>query len=91
MSFPVRFQSRLREDTVIAWYKNENSTVRRDYIHTEWGEKPFGTTEVRFSNLRRRDSGVYRVVIRNNFEGIPQELRQVDTSFELKVSSESVL
>ena len=85
-TFPVRFQSRLPEDTVIVWYKNEDSVVQRDLIHTVYEEEPFATTALHFANLRRRDAGRYRVAIRNNFEGLPQELRQVETTFELQVT-----
>ena len=80
--------SHLPEDTTgIVWFKYENNVVQQDLIHTVYVEKPFATTEVRFTNLRRNDTGLYLVVIRNSFEGLPLELRHVDTSFELKVKS----
>ena len=86
--FPVQFQSRFQTDTVIVWYKNEDTAVPQDLIQTSYENDLSGRTQVQFQPLRRRDAGVYRVVIENTFQGIPVGLRQTEASFRVQVTGE---
>ncbi|XP_064399608.1 contactin-6-like [Halichondria panicea] len=84
--FTVNFQSRFQSETVIVWYKNQNSAVRKELIRTEYTDEPNAVTELYFSNLRRSDAGLYTVVIQNTFSQLSPELRRVQTSFRLDVT-----
>ena len=86
--FTVNFQSRFQSETVIVWYKNQNSAVRKELIRTEYTDEPNAVTELYFSNLRRSDAGLYTVVIQNTFSQLSPELRRVQTSFRLDVTGQ---
>ena len=86
--FPINFQSRFQSETVIVWYKNQNSAVHKEYIRTEYTDEPNATTELNFANLRRSDAGLYTVVIQNTFSELSPDLRKVQTSFRLDVTGQ---
>ncbi len=86
--FPVTFESRFQTDTVIVWYKNQNSAVGEEYVHTQYQDDRNAITELNFTNLRRHDTGLYTVVIQNTFSKLSAKLRQVQTTFSVDVTGQ---
>jgi len=84
----VEFQSRFRENTTVAWYR-DGSRLPEQRVQTEYRSELAGQTTLSFAPISRIDGGVYRVVIENSFEIIPQLLRTNETWFNVSVISES--
>ena len=88
LSLEVKFRSRLQENTVVTWF-HDGEVIPSNRIQTEYlTEAPNAVTQLSFDPILRRDSGVYRVVIRNNFHLIPSDMNEVETSFQVDVEGE---
>jgi len=83
-SLTVEFQSRFRENTTVAWYR-DGSRLPEQHVQTEYRSELAGQTTLSFAPISRSDGGVYRVVIENSFEIIPQLLRTNETWFNVSV------
>ena len=84
----MEFQSRFRENTTVAWYR-DGSRLLEQRVQTEYRSELAGQTTLSFAPISRSDGGVYRMVIENSFEIIPQLLRTNETWFNVSVISES--
>ena len=72
----------------MSWFHN-GSVIPSNRIQTEFlPEVPNAVTRLSFDTILRRDRGVYRVVIENDFHLIPSDMRAVETSFQVNVNGE---
>ena len=66
------------------WYK-DNVPISSDVITTQYGTAPNASTELDFAQITRGDRGVYRVVVENRAEDIPDDMRIAETAFDVNI------
>lgn len=90
-TFTIDFSGRQAQNMTIDWYKDGVPIDSSQVVTTYSPSQLSGTTELQFSNVRRSDRGVYRVVIRSEVgSGVfPREQTEEEISFQLDVQSKA--
>lgn len=85
--FSIGFTSWPNKTTSVTWY-HDGVALPQDspLIQTTFGLT--ASTNLTFGRIMRADSGTWRVVIENNVEVFPVEMRRVEESFQIRVTSE---
>lgn len=84
--FSIGYTSWPNKTTSIAWYHNgvalpDDSPL----VQTTFGLT--GSTNLTFERTMRAHSGTWTVVLENNVDVFPEEIRRVEESFEIRVIS----
>lgn len=89
-TFTIDFSGRQAQNMSIDWYKNDVPIPNSRIVTTYSPSQLSGTTELRLSNARRSDCGVYRVKLRSNvgFGVFPIQQTEQERSFQFCVEGE---
>ena len=87
-TFTVRFLSSFESNTTVTWNFNSLPLSRQELVRTEYENETAGSTSLHFTQLTRRDKGVYTVIIDNNMTLLPLE-NSARTDFIIRVEGKA--
>lgn len=87
VTFLVHFLSSFNYSTSITWQRS-SIPIAPDRFKVDYSTVFQGTTSLTFTELRRSDSGKYRVLIRNSMAVIPQNKQSAVKVFDVNVVGE---
>ena len=84
--FSIGYTSWPNKTTSITWYHN-GAALSNDSLLVQMTFGLTASTNLTFERIMRAHSGTWRVVIENNVDVFPEEIRRVEESFEIRVIS----